>query len=538
MTRLLLDTRTGQPVGPYVKTTHGLKEGYGYSGEYSGNHGTNEVFGPNTVAGYTSNVGGDPVFSAMVPDTSTKWVLKYSNGINDSNDTITGIRNALKAAKFRWQEIEVGWDNVTIGTPAPNGQTVVSIRLSEPLLQGLQWDLSYLAGTFTDEAGNPAAVQAPDNYTFWSQGVRKPVIRVDRKSYDARTSAWHAPRTDANNSTSFTYSEPTGDWGIDAFNTINYRIESETPDATINYTVTGRSNSIGGTAAGTFNAVIIHNTTSPLAASNDNGIGGTIWSGNIPATSPGNYTTTNWETPEPGTGNRNSFWVRPNLLRKFGRSGDYAVRSAQLVNGDQRRSSGSLSVLHSYNADSTLTTLSGLGLTTGTPNQNWYTGAITFDPLEAGKSYVVATAQRGTGSPSAKGYEGVFRTLVVLNGQRGNRSFTGGNSTNAGINKILVGGSNVKSGTPSIPGFPLLDGAENGDARFVKMMYNVDNHANGTNTGVRFYWVSTEIVCEFYLVYFGNGGDIQRTGDVNNYLMVRYGDLSYAYRLDRFPDTP
>ena len=68
------------------------------------------------------------------------------------------------------------------------------------------------------------------------------------------------------------------------------------------------------------------------------------------------------------------------------------------------------------------------------------------------------------------------------------------------------------------------------------MMHNIDNANNNTNTGKRFYWVSTEIVCEFYMVYFGNGGDIQRTGDVNNFLMVNYGDLSYAYRLDRFPD--
>jgi len=67
-------------------------------------------------------------------------------------------------------------------------------------------------------------------------------------------------------------------------------------------------------------------------------------------------------------------------------------------------------------------------------------------------------------------------------------------------------------------------------------MYNVDNHDNGTNTGKRFYWVSTEIVSEFYFVYFGNGGNTQRTGDVNNYLMVRYGDLTYGYRVDRFPD--
>jgi hypothetical protein len=237
-------------------------------------------------------------------------------------------------------------------------------------------------------------------------------------------------------------------------------------------------------------------------------------------------------------------------------SGDYNTqRSGHIVNGDQRRSSGSLSVLHSYNADATKTDLDDLSLT-GTAAGS-YTGTVSFSALEAGKSYVAAATQITNGgityttdTPAnrRRGYEGIFRTLVVLNGQKGNRSYdddASGGGVNSGINKILVGGSNVKAGTPSIPGFPLLEGAYTGDARFVKMMYNVDHHDNNntntgnvnvTNGGVRFYWVSTEIVCEFYFTYFGNGGSTQRTGDVNDYLMVRYGDLSYAFRLDRRPD--
>ena len=533
MTRLQLDTRTGQPLGPYVKTTHGLKVGNGYSGNYSGNIGDAEVQGPHTVDGYTNN-DGSGIYTAMIPDTSVKWVLRYSDTIDSNAAAITNIRNALKAAKFRWQEIEVGWGNVVV-----SGNTA-TITLTEPLLQGLQWTLSYPAGTFTDVAGNPAPIQADDGYVFWSQGVRPPVIRVDRKSYDARTANWHAPRTGNNDASSFTYAEPGANsgWGIGDFNSIAYRIETETPGAVITYGVTGRRNSTTTAGTGAFNAVSLPATTNTLTTSNTNGIGGTIWTGAI-AVSGTDYTTTNWETPEPGNGNRNSFWVRPNLLRKFGRSGGYEARSAQIVNGDQRRSSGSLAVLHSYNADATPAALSGMTL--GSTATGSYTGSFTYDRLEAGKNYVVATATRATQAPSVRGYEGVFRTLVVLNGQRGNRSYNGNAQNNAaGINKILVGGSNVKSGTPSIPGFPLLDGAETGDARFVKMMYNVDyhdnTHTNGTG-GKRFYWVSTEIVCEFYMAYFGNGGNTQRTGDVNNYLMVNYGDLSYAYQLDRFPDN-
>jgi len=537
MTRLRLDERTGQPVGPYVKTTHGLIQGNGYSGNYSGNHGTNEINGPHTVAGYTSNVGGAATFTRMVPDTSTKWVLAYQYNIHDAtaNGAVSNIRAALRAAKFRQQEIDVAFENVAI-----NGATV-SITLSEPLLQGLQWTLSYTAGAFTDTAGNNATALAAESYTFWSPGVQKPVIRVDRKSYDARTGNWKQPRSNAagqNDSRNFTYAEPTGEWGIDAFNTVNYRIESETRGATISFGVSSSNNSTTGSGAAPFNAVTVNAGTTTVTASNDNGIAGTIWSGAV-----ANATTaTNWETV--GT-TRNSFWVRPNLLRKFGISGQFDPRSVQNVNGEQRRSSGHLEVLHSYNADVELGaqtnpaagTLNAVVLAAGVNERGWETSSVSFGALEAGKRYVVATAARTGQTASARGYEGIFRTLVVLNGQRGNRAYNGNAQDNAaGINKILVGGSNIKAGTPSIPGFPLLDGAHNGDARFVKMMYNFDNHANGTNTGKRFYWVSTEIVCEFYFVYFGNGGALQRTGDVNNYMMVRYGDLSYAFRLDRFPD--
>jgi hypothetical protein len=546
MTRLRLNTQTGQPVGPYVKTTHGLVQGYGYSGNYTGNHGNAEVFGPNTIAGYTSTVttSGDGTFAAMVPDTSVKWVLRYGEAINTSNAAVIGIRNALKAAKFRWQEIDVAWSQVNV-----SGSTV-TITLTEPLLQGLRWTLSYAAGTFTDNAGNLAPIQEDDSYTFWSQGVRPAVIRVDRKSYDARTANYHRPVdiTTNNDSRNFAYAEPTGDWAITAFNTVAYRIETETPGATITYGVTGRNNSLAASyPSGPYNSVIINaGTTNITTANATNGITGNIWSGDISAVA--GYTATTWNAPSE---DRNSFWVRPNLLRKFGNSGQYPPRSAHIVNGDQRRSSGALSVLHSYNADATKTildapfTVSNFAEDRGTATGS-HTGTVTFNALEAGKSYVAAATSITNGgieyttdpinaNDKRRGYEGIFRTLVVLNGQRGNYSYDGTASGGTAVNKILVGGSNVKAGTPSIPGFPLLEGAHTGDARFVKMMYNFDTHTD-TNTGKRFYWVSTEIVCEFYFTYFGNGGNLQRTGDVNDYLMVRYGDLSYAFRLDRRPD--
>ena len=560
MTRLVLDQRTGQAVGPYVKTTHGLISGYGYTGSYSGlyggganTRGTDEVEGPHTMAGYSS------LYTAMIPDTSTKWVLAYQYNINDNSGAngtaIENIRKTLKRVKFRQQEIEVGWSNVVITTNT-SGQGVATITLNEPLLKGLQWDLSYPKGTFTDMAGNPADQKDEGSYTFWSEGVQKPVIRVDRKSYDARTSDWWVPKNANNNTSGFAYTEPAANsgWGIDDFNTVNFKIESETRGAAISYGVTGRSNSIGNTNAGPFNSVIMNGTDAASSGTNA-GAAGTMWSGAITA-GTGNFKTTNWNSPGPGDQytQRDSFWVRPNLLRKFGYSGSYEARNVQNVNGDPRRSAGNLNVLHSYNADAVIGTLtadingSNFTATTGSGTGSC-AGSVSFVRYEAGKSYIAADA--AFNGETKRGYEGVFRTIVVLNNQRGDRgrqNATGNTNENIGrdnsIGKVLAEGSDVKAGTPSIAGFPLRDGAEGGDSRFAKMMYNVDNHgpsaAVTTNTGAfggkRFLWVSTEIVSEFYFIYFGNGGNYMRTGDMNNYLMVRYGDMTFGYQVDRFPD--
>jgi len=168
---------------------------------------------------------------------------------------------------------------------------------------------------------------------------------------------------------------------------------------------------------------------------------------------------------------------------------------------------------------------------------------MTFGALEAGKSYVAAEARitnGGTAYTSNKGYEGVFRTLIILNNLRGiynNYTGTNGSNANAGArNRVVVEGSNIKSGMPSIAGFPVQDGAETGDSRFVKMMYNVrlgtPSANNSDNLNDRYYWVSTEIVSEWYFRYYGNGGGTQRTGDVNNYLTVSYGDLTYGNNVD------
>jgi hypothetical protein len=534
MSRLRLNKRTGQPAGPYVRTTHGLVTGYGYKGEYTGGAdaeptGDNNVNfyrrGPDTIAG------GDDAVSALVPDTSTKWVLAYPYSISNADNVnladsdllhtpnsnranvVPNIRAALEAAKFRWQEIDVAYSNVVVA-----GNTV-TITLDEPLLKGLRWELSYPAGTFTDDAGNEATAIGVDGYTFWSPGTQKPVVRVDRKSFDARTSEWQKP-TSGGTTQGYDYNNPAANsgWSIDEFNSIGYRIETETPDAYISYGTTTRRNSITSNTGTSFDAVTAN------------------WTGQV----TNSTYTINWDAQDNNDSDRSRrFWVRPNLLRLSGRSGNAddftGGRCFYYINGVLRRSSGYLRMYRSYNRDAQTGDFVG---TTAT-NSDRRRASISFDPMEAGKSYVFATAQRTGQTASAMGYEGVFRTVIVLNNiKKTTRQGTIANTTvNDSVGKVVVEGSNILSATPSIPGFPVRDGAESGDSRFVKMMYNVrpratTPHANNDGYNDRYYWVSTEIVSEWYFRYYGNGGGSQRTGDVNNYLTVSYGDLTYGNNVD------
>jgi hypothetical protein len=537
MSRLRMNRRTGQPAGPYVRTTHGLVTGYGYKGEYTGGAdadptGDNNVNfyrrGPDTISG------GDDAVTALVPDTSTKWVLAFpysiSNADNvnlaDSNllhtpnsdraNVVPNIRAALVAAKFRWQEIDVTYSNVVVA-----GSTV-TITLDEPLLKGLRWELSYPDGTFTDEAGNPVPIE--NAYTFWSPGTQKPVIRVDRKSFDARTSAWQAP-TSGGTSQGYDYALPAANsgWSIGEFNSIGYRIETETPGGNISWGTTTRRNSTTSNTGPSYDAV-----TADWTGTIANPINGTL----------------SWDTQlgDTAEGSRR-FWVRPNLLRLAGRSGGEdnftGGRCFYYINGVLRRSSGYLRMFRSYNRDAQEGDFVGTTATTSDRRM----ASISFGAMEAGKSYVFATAQRTGQTASAMGYEGVFRTVIVLNNiKKTTREGTIANTTvNDSVGKVVVEGSNILSATPSIPGFPVRDGAESGDSRFVKMMYNVrprwppfNNPALANNDGYndRYYWVSTEIVSEWYFRYYGNGGGSQRSGDVNNYLTVSYGDLTYGNNVD------
>lgn len=178
-----LSATTGKPVGPYKETTHGL-----------------------------ILQGGD-----YVPDTSTKYVLDFERGLDDAL-----LREAFEAAGYHQQELDVTSFRVT-----GSGTNTITITLADALVRGRQWELLLDAGAFRDAAGNTSAEILEDQYTFWSEQVATPVVRVERYSHGWGEKEYYqdgtqvSPVTAAANNTA----KPTA--------YVRYRIDCETPGATI-----------------------------------------------------------------------------------------------------------------------------------------------------------------------------------------------------------------------------------------------------------------------------------------------------------------
>ena len=509
MNSLRLNERTGQSYGPYKRTTHGLIQGAGYTGNGTAT-GAN---GPNPTQA-----------NSMIPDTSTKWVLDYQYLINDTvaNSAVTNIRTTLNQIKFRWQEIDVTSSNVSIGGTGANEGRVVTITLPEPLLDGLQWDLYYPAGTFTDEAGNNAPAIAETGYWFWSSGVQAPVIRVNRRSFDARTSNWQsATRTYGNpantnnwNTDGIAITDADG-WGLTDFNVVHYRVESETPGASL-YRYVSR-----GTPA-------------------NNGAVNGAWTGNVFAANSG--ATVVADAAWNATTATNGAWVLQNLIRRAGANLTYTVSENGITITRTKSGNGNYQGLRSYNRDILKSVLdteadTGTNLAQLTANNrqssilyNPASGTITDTPsYEASKNYIVAEARITNGGIDYKlrSYEGVFRSVIMLNQNTyaGNFGTVNNWPESNGARMALVTGSNVKGGMPSIAGFPVRDA--NNETGMNNSFIKVYHYTNVSATSGRFFWVSTEIVSQWYQISYGQS--FFATGEVENYLTAGYGDLTYSY---------
>jgi len=502
--------RSGLNTGPYIKMTQGLIPGYGHTGNYSNT--------PSTASGVNAP---SPSSGLLVPDTATKWVLDYQYGIAQNIAAVNNIRTALTHAKWRWQEIDVV-------NAKPSGATV-TIPLNEPLLKGLEWEVYYPAGTFTDLAGNDAPASGVTNanptswsnsdYSFTSPGVQAPVIRVNRRSSDSRANTWKTKTTYdtiTDNTTSIagnttwadkdTVINDTIGWSADNFRYVHYRVESESPGADVSARTLKGTSSGGGAITGAWS-----------------GTAGTVGAN-----------TRTWDQPADNTAGE---WVLPNLIRRSRNTANsyYDVTNKNGITERRTQNNVNLRMYKSYNRDVTANDLGyptdgGSGLSSEiTLSSNAATKGqayLDFTELEANKSYIVGTASKN--SQTAKGIEGVFRTVIILN-----------HGTSRRDSFMAVEGSNIKNGIPSIAGFPVRD-ADEADARYLKAFFDVSPTTPATSAYTRYYWVSTEIVCEWYFILWGGGGDNitprpngthMTSGEVNNYMMVGYGDLTYGYNI-------
>ena len=214
----VVHSKTGQPVGPYKKITHGLKDDY-------------------------------------TPDSKIKFVLDFNLGLDSGTATldtgitasVSDIRDAFEAAGYHKQELDVTSSAVVI-----TGNKV-TITFPDTLVDGREWELYIDEGAFRDETGNLFAglgneVAETTPYSFWSNKVAKPWIRVDRYSH-----GWGAVEPTVKNvggKTVYDSTKTISTYGT-ASTTANsgatiapsgyarVRVDCETPGAAITYGQTG-----------------------------------------------------------------------------------------------------------------------------------------------------------------------------------------------------------------------------------------------------------------------------------------------------------
>lgn len=315
--------RTGMEVGPYRRTTHGLV-----------------VDGSN-----------------YIPDTSTKFVLAYDLGLYDGsaalNDgtetgtftvTVAQIRAALESVGYHEHKVDVASEYVKI-----TGNKV-EITFSEAIEDGREWELIIPDTAFRDNAENFFAGIAEDEYSFWSNNVAQPVVRVDRYTH-----GWGAkePNSDGTfttitvNQGKYKNTNPAANTSAAIAPTgyVRARIDCETPGAAIKYSKLG----INGTAW----------TTTVPAGVSYNAAGGTNYSFN-----------------------------------------DNGIAAA---NGNNKYTRQVLD-------DITTTAINKRGATTYTQGADIIIGDGNY--TAARKDYITAYATKTGFADSENGYEGVFKTVV------------------------------------------------------------------------------------------------------------------------------
>ena len=450
---------TGQYVGPYKKSTQGLKLS---GGKY-------------------------------VPDTSTKYVLAFDMDIdgttketpigrtfeegkntpsrNQSKDdkhiagevktptttrTTNQIREVLERAGFHERVLDVTSDAVSIDPT----RKVVTIKFPEGLTdtstalpKGRKWELVIDKGAFMDDTGNEFgannvgviemrdSVQAggksledeeieklswgryrkevskgsspvvlvsnESNEYFWSGGVATPVVRVDRYSY--RLGVYQSDQSGAKSGlVEWDNVKPTG-W-------VRVRIDCETPGATIKYNDTNKTTGTRGT------------------------------------------------TGEPDDTNT------PPDDDKEAISKSYISSISDLDSGK----------------------LNGTNLTTDyTTNSKFACGS--GDYKLSAKQYVIANAS-ANGATSERGLEGVFQTVVLFNNPIGAWNTSCASIDVAGGTDVSIRGTTGWAGEPYIAPFPLRDSQVG--SPFLCRTFRERTLDGDLASSNDYYWVSYEILVD------------------------------------------
>lgn len=384
--------------------------------------------------------------SRYVPDTSTKYVLNFTQGIDNSH-----IRTLLDEARYLQQEIEVVSSKVSGA-----GTNTITVEL-EPLDPGRQWKVEIEPNSFRDRAFNyfagwdwvetGATTITQSSRWFWSQQTAAPVVRVERVS------------------NSMAHTGATGKFQTN----VRYRIDSVTPGAVITRGEWNRGN-------------IPANPTTDQLRGDGSGVARIVDTMRITLSNP----------PTPEELKNNNTVYRANAENGEQNS---AILDATLAEIDTTLNNASTTAYTMGN----YINLGGRPLTQATTDAAAFTEAL----YTARKDYVGARATRTGLSASPLGYEGVFKTLVVYRdvrykfGQQWNQDINANEDvrhdlvTNDRFLKIEA--TNTRNGAVTIAGFPLWYNDMDGFGS--KFFYR-----NGGDSTADFIFITWEIVSEFWQV--------------------------------------
>ena len=317
---------------------------------------------------------------------------------------------------------------------------------------GQNWELVIPDNSFHDETGNyfkgfkteAAAGTGDYKFSLWSNNVAKPVVRVDRYShgmgaYGLNASGAETQITGWTTPNAATYTDSSGS-NLKPLGYARVRIDCETPEAKIYY-----KNIAGGTAlSDAFR----------------------FWSKNV---------------SEQRHGNRPNYTYTLNVTEKDNEDDTHISSIADISKTSLIFSTGGTEYSGTINVGDTST------------------DAARYKT--ARKDYVSAYATKSGFTQSANGYEGVFKTVLII--YKGNHNAAPSETDH----QINIEGGTAEGGEPIVSGFPVRDATS--DHRYAKNAYyfsesytynvpNTENLTNQTYTDSDFFaWVSYDIISDW-----------------------------------------